>query len=155
MFLKKREKGIKDVLWNHGWNLPKPKSWGNRYPGIGNTEGHQTKLTQTDPWQDILYLKWQKLKVKYTLNAAREMQRVIFKRVSVTLSADFSGNLIGQKGMSWYIQSPESENLESRIFYPTKSSFRKRRDKQFLRQAEIKIIINNKPSLKEMLKGLL
>lgn len=34
---------------------------------IRNTEGHQTKLTQTDPWRDILYLKWQKLKVKSIL----------------------------------------------------------------------------------------
>lgn len=38
-----------------------------------------------------IILKMAKIEGKeYTLNAAREMQRVIFKRVSITLSADFS-----------------------------------------------------------------
>ena len=42
----------------------------------------------------------------------------------IRLSADFSTNVAGQKGVARYIQTPERENLQPQILYPARLSFR-------------------------------
>ena len=86
-----REKGIKDVF-----NEIMAETFPNQSPEEidiqeQGTQRVSNKINPNRPMARHIILKMAKIEGKeYTLNAAREMQRVIFKRVSITLSADFS-----------------------------------------------------------------
>jgi len=65
------------------------------------------------------------------------------------ISRFFSRNFPHQKGMPWYIQSAEWKNLQPKILYPARLSFR------VLRQIKLKEFLTTKPVLQEILKGTL
>ena len=71
--------------------------------------------------QRHITIKMSKVKDKERiLKAAREKQRVNDKGMPIRLSADFSTNVAGQKGVARYIQTPERENLQPQILYPAR-----------------------------------
>ena len=92
-----------------------------------------------------------------TQKVARLKQRVIHKGSPIRLSADFSAETL-EDGRAWLdiFKVLKEKNLQPRIHYPARLSFRilgerkKYSDKQKLKES-----INTKPTLKEMLKGLL
>ena len=54
------------------------------------------------------------------LKAAREKQQVTYKGNPICLTADFSRNYAGQKGMAGYILSTEREKSTTKITVPAK-----------------------------------
>ena len=87
------------------------------------------------------------------LKAAREKQRVNSKK---RLSADFSKKpFSGKKGIARSIQSDENKDLQPRLLYPAKLSFKMEgKIKCFPYKVKLKEFIITKPLLQEMLKGL-
>ena len=71
------------------------------------------------------------------LKAAREKQRVNDKGTPIRLSADFHTEML-QPRRKWQniFKVLEGKNMELRLLYPARSSFR--RNKEFLRQAKTK-----------------
>ena len=91
------------------------------------------------------------------LRAAREKQMVIYKGVSIRLSADFSKEAL-QARRSWkeVFQVIKGKDLHPRLFYPPKLSFRMEGQiKCFSDKVKFKEFIITKPILYEMLKGLI
>ena len=71
------------------------------------------------------YLKMPKAKDKERiLKAAGEKQRVAYKKVPRKLSADFSKKLCRQKETSKKYSVMKSKDLQPRLLYPAKLSFR-------------------------------
>ena len=68
----------------------------------------QTRWTQRNPWQDIRWLKCQKLKIENT-KAASEKQVYIKGNPHKTISRNLSRNFANQNGMTRYIQSTEGK----------------------------------------------
>ena len=116
------------------------------------------------------------------LKAAREKQRVTYKQVPTGLSADFSKETAGRKGLARCIQSDEkqgtylgcrpdarwgtherqphkvmkSKDLQLWLLYPAKLSFRMEEQiKCFPDKVKLKEFIIIKSLLHEMLKGLI
>ena len=90
------------------------------------------------------------------LKAAREKQMVIFKRVLIRLSADFSKETL-QARRNWQevFKVMENKDLQSRLFYPAKLSFRMEEQiKCFPDKVKLKFIIT-KSFLHEILQGLI
>ena len=148
---RRREREHQKCVWiNYGWKVPKLKE-GNRYPDTGSTE--DPKQDETKQTHYKTYLKWQKL--KRILKAAREKQRVVYNGTPKRLSADFSAETL-QARKEWHdiFKVLKGKNLQSRILYPAKLSFRiEGKIKNVLDKQKLKEFSNTK--LKEMLKGLL
>ena len=88
------------------------------------------------------------------LKAAREKETVTYKGVPIGLSADFSRDLAGKKGLERSIQSHERQGPTSQILYPAKLSFRMEGQiKCFSDKVKLKDFIIAKPLVYEMLKG--
>ena len=62
---------------------------------------------------------------KRSLKAAREKQRVIYKEIPIKLSADFSAEIL-QARKEWHniFKVLKGKNLQPRILYPARLSFR-------------------------------
>ena len=105
-----------------------------------------------------IIIKLPKVKDKEaTLKAAREKQRVIYKGVTVTLSADFSKETL-QARRDWQevFKVMKSKDLQPRLLYPVQLSFRMEGQiKCFLDKVNLKEFIITKSLLHEMLKGLI
>ena len=88
------------------------------------------------------------------LKAAREKQRVNSKK---RLSADFSKKpFSGKKGIARSIQSDENKDLQPRLLYPAKLSFKMEgKIKCFPYKVKLKEFIITKPLLYKVLKGLI
>ena len=85
------------------------------------------------------------------LKAAREKQLVTYRGVPIRLSADFSKETL-QARRGWR----EIVKVRKRLLYPAKISFRiKGQIKSFPDKKKLKEFIITKPSLYEMLKGLI
>ena len=69
------------------------------------------------------------------LKAAREKQQVTYKGNPISLAGDLSA---GQKGMAGYIYSTKRENLQPRLLYLARISFKLDRNKKLFRQAKVK-----------------
>ena len=85
------------------------------------------------------------------------MQRVIYRGTSIRLSAYFSAEKLQDRRV-WHdiFKVLKGKTLQPRIFYPGRFSFRIEGEiNNFSDKQKLKEVINNKPSLKEMLKGLL
>ena len=91
------------------------------------------------------------------LKAAREKERVTYKGVPISLSADFSKETL-QAGRGWkeVFQVMKGKDLPPRLLYPAKLSFRMERQiKCFPDKVKLKEFIITKPLLYEMLKGFI
>ena len=86
------------------------------------------------------------------LKAARKKQQV----TTIRLSSDLYKKISGQKGLEWNIQGNESKDLQPRLLYPARLSFKiKGEIKNFPDKKKLKEFVNTKPMLQLMLKGLL
>ena len=78
------------------------------------------------PTPRYIIIKMPKLKDKErTLQAAREKETVTYKGVPIRLSADFSKETLqARRGWKEVFQVMKSKDLQPRLFYPAKLSFR-------------------------------
>ena len=91
------------------------------------------------------------------LKAAREKQSVNYKGTPIRLSADFSMETL-QVRKEWedIFKVLKGIKLQSRILYPARISFKIGGEiKNFFNKQKLKEYSNTKPTLKEILKGLL
>ena len=91
------------------------------------------------------------------LKVAREKETVAYKRVPIRLSADFSKETLqARRGWKELFQFMKGKDLNSRLLYPAKLSFRMEGQiKCFPDKVKLKEFIITKPLLYEMLKGLI
>ena len=90
------------------------------------------------------------------LKTAREKERLTYHGVPLRLSADFSKETAGYKGLARSIQNDEKQGLQPRLLYPAKLSFRMEGQiKCFPDRVKVKEFIITKPLLYEMLKGFI
>ena len=105
-----------------------------------------------------IIIKMPKVKDKQRiLKAAREKQRVTYKGVPITLSADFSKeSLQARRDWQELFKVMVSKHLQPTLLYPTKLSFRMEGQiKCFSDKIKLKEFIITKPLLYEMFKGLI
>ena len=93
---------------------------------------------------------------KRILKAAREKELVNYRGVPRRLSADFSKETL-QARRDWQeiFKMMKSRDLQPRLLYPAKVSFRIKQIKSFPDKKKLKEFIITKPLLYEMLKGLI
>ena len=91
------------------------------------------------------------------LKAAREKEAVTYKGVPIRLSADFSKETLqARRGWKEIFQVMKGKELQPRLLYPTKLSFRMEGQiKCFSDKVRLKEFIITKPLLYEMLKGFI
>ena len=102
-----------------------------------------------------IIIKMSKVKERI-LKAAREKQRVTYRGIPIRLSANFSKETL-QARRDWQeiFKVMKSGDLQPRLRYPAKLSFRiEGQIKSFSDKEKLKFIIT-KPLLYEMLKGLI
>ena len=89
--------------------------------------------------------------------AAREKERVTYKRVPIRLSADFSKETLQvRRGWKEVFKIMKGKDLHPRFLYPAQLSFRMEGQmKYFPGKVRLKEFIITKPLLYEMLKGLI
>ena len=94
---------------------------------------------------------------KRILKSAREKETVTYKGVPIRLSADFSKETLqARRGWKEVFTVMKGKDLHPRLLYPVKLSFRmKGQIKCFPDKIKLKEFIITKPSLYEMLKGLI
>ena len=91
------------------------------------------------------------------LKAAREKQNVTYKRTPISLSADFSTEIL-QARREWQeiFKVLKGKNMQPRILYPARISFKIEGEiKIFPNKQNLKKYSNTNPRLKEILKRLL
>ena len=90
------------------------------------------------------------------LKAAREKQLVTYRGVPIRLSADFSKETV-QARRDWQeiFKVMKSRDLQPRLLYPAKLSFRIERQIKSLTEKKLKEFIITKPLLYEILKGFI
>ena len=105
-----------------------------------------------------IIIKLPKIKDKERiLKAAREKERVTYKRTLIRLSADFSKETLQARG-DWkeVFEVMKSKDLYTRLVYPAKLSFKMEGQiKCFPDKVKLKKLIITKPLLCEMLKGFI
>ena len=90
------------------------------------------------------------------LKAEREKQRLSYKGTPIRLSPDFSTELQARRERQDIFKVLKGKNLQPRILYPARLSFRIEGEiKNFSDKQKLKEYSNTKPTLKEILKGLL
>ena len=91
------------------------------------------------------------------LKGAIEKQTVIYKRLPIKLSADFSKETLqARKEWQEVLKVMKSKDLRPRLLYPAKLSFRMGGQiKCFPDKVKLKEFIITKPLLHDMLKGLI
>ena len=91
------------------------------------------------------------------LKAAIEKETVIYRGVSIRLSADFlKETLQGRRYLQEIFKVIKSRDLQPRLLYPANLSFRiKGQIKSFPDKTKLKEFIITKPLLYEILKGLI
>ena len=91
------------------------------------------------------------------LKAAREKKLVTYRGVPIRLSADFSKETLqARRGWQEIFKVMKSRDLQPRLFYPEKPSFRiEGQVKSFQLRKQLTEFIITKPLLYEMLNGLI
>ena len=69
----------------------------------------------------ILIKLWKTIDKEKILKTAREKQQITYKEIPITLSADFSAETAGQKGVAQYISSDEREKPTVKNTLPNKA----------------------------------
>ena len=97
-----------------------------------------------------------KVKDKIILKAATKKQRVIYKRVPIILSADFSKETLpARRDCQEVFKVMKSKDLQPRLFYAAKLPFRMEGQIQcFPDKVKQKEFIITNPLLYKLLKGL-
>uniref|UniRef100_A0A8D0T0H1 L1 transposable element RRM domain-containing protein n=1 Tax=Sus scrofa TaxID=9823 RepID=A0A8D0T0H1_PIG len=116
------------------------------------------QLKPNRPTARHVIIKMAKVKNKERiLKAARETQSVNYKGTPISLSADFfTETLQGRREWQDISKVLKGKNLQPRIFYPVRISFKIEREiRNFSNKQKLKEYSNTKPILKEILKGLL
>ena len=90
------------------------------------------------------------------LKTAREKENITYKGVSISLSADFSKEILkARRGWKEVFEVMKGKDLHPRLLYPAKLSFRMEGQiKYFSDKVKLKEFIITKPLFYEMLKGL-
>ena len=91
------------------------------------------------------------------LKTAREKQQITYKGTPVRLTADFSAETL-QARKEWHdiFKVMKGKNLQPRLLYPVRISFRFNREiKSFTDKQKLRDISTTKPALQQMLKELL
>ena len=84
------------------------------------------------------------------MKAAREKKQVTYQGPPIRLLADFSAETAGQKSVAWYTQSDEKKNLQPRLLYPARLSFRFEGEiKTFTDKQKLREFSNTKPALQK------
>ena len=99
------------------------------------------------------------MKIKHKeqiLKAAREKQQITHKGIPIRITADLSIETL-QARREWQdILKVMKENIQSRLLYPARSSFKYEGEiKSFTDKQELREISTTKPALQQMLKDLL
>ena len=105
-----------------------------------------------------IIIKLPKIKDKERiLKAIREKETVTYKGVPIRLSADFSKETLqARRGWKEVFKVIKGKDLHPRLIYPAKLSFRMEgKIKCFPDKVKLEEFIITKPSLYEMLKGLI
>ena len=90
------------------------------------------------------------------LKVAREKETVTYKGVLIRISADFSKETLQARSWKEVFQVMKGKDLHPRLLYPAKLSFRMEgKIKCFPDKVKLEEFIITKPSLYEMLKGLI
>ena len=103
-----------------------------------------------------IIIKLLKIKNEIIIKATREKERVTYKGVPISLSADFSKETLqARRGWKEVFEIIKGKELHPRLLYPAKLSFRMEGQiKCFPDKVKLKEFIIIKPLLYEMLKGL-
>ena len=91
------------------------------------------------------------------VKAAREKQQITYKGIPKRLTADLSAETL-QARREWQdiFKGMKGKNLQPRLFYPARSSFRFDREiKTFTENQKLREFSTTKPALQQMLKELL
>ena len=91
------------------------------------------------------------------LKAAREKQKVTYKGVPIRLAADFSMETL-QARREWQeiFQVMKSKSLKTRLLYPARLSIKMEGEiRSFPDKRRLKEYTSTKPTVQDMLKGLL
>ena len=90
------------------------------------------------------------------LKAAREKKLVVYKGMSIILSAESQKKLQARRNWQEIFIVMKSRNLQPRLFYPERLSFRiEGQIKSFTDKKNLKDCIITKPLVYEMLKELI
>ena len=117
--------------------------------------GSQSRRTQEGPLKGTLYIKWQNLKTKNL--KGRKKQEVIYKGALIRLAAEFSTETL-QARREWQeiFQAMKTKGLQPRLFYPARLSIKvEGKIRSFPDKRRLKEYTSTKPTLQDMLKGLL
>ena len=105
-----------------------------------------------------ILIKLSKIKYKEnTLKVAREKQQITYKGIPIRLTADLSAKTL-QARREWQdiFKVMKGKNLQPRLLYPAKISFRFDREiKTFTDKQKLIEFSTTKPALQQMLKELL
>ena len=100
------------------------------------------------------------MKIKHKekiLKAAREKQKITHKQITIRIIADLSIETL-QARKEWLdiLKVMKEKNLQSRILYPERISFRYEGEiKSFTDEQKLREFSTTKPALEQMLKELL
>ena len=128
---------------------------GNRHASPGST-ANPNKMDAKGLTPRHTIMKMTKVKDKERiLKAARDKKLVTYRGVPIRLSANFSKETAGQRDWQEMFKVMKSRDLQTRLLYPAKLSFRiEGQIKSFPDKQKLKEFIITKPLLCEMLKGL-
>ena len=105
-----------------------------------------------------ILLKLSKIKYKEKiLKAAREKHQITYKGIPIRLTAELSSETL-QARREWQdtFKVMKGKNLQQRLFYPTKISFRfDGETKTFTNKQNLREFSTTKPALQQMLKELI
>ena len=105
-----------------------------------------------------ILIKLSKIKYKEKiLKAAREKQQITYNRIPKRITADLSTETL-QARREWQdiFRVMKGKNLQRRLLYPARISFRLDREiKTFTDKQKLMDFSTTKPSLQQMLRGLL
>ena len=134
------------------------------FPKMGKEIATQVKETQRvpsrkNPRQNTpihILIKLTKIKHKeQILKAEREKQQITHKAIPIRITADHS-NSSGQEGMARHIKVMKENNLQTRLLYLARISFKYEGEiKSFTDKQKLKEFSIGKPALQQMLKDLL
>ena len=136
------------------------------FPNMGKEVVNQVQEEQRVPYRinprrnmpRHILIKLSKIKYKEKiLKAPREKQQITYKGIPIRLTVDLSAQTLEAR-REWQdiFKVMKGKNLQPRLFYPTRISFRfDRQIKTFIGKQKLREFSTTKPALQQMLKELL
>ena len=136
------------------------------FPNMEKEIVNQAQETQKVPYRinprrhtpRHILIKLSEIKYKEKiLKAAREKQQITYKGIPIRLTADLSAETLqARKGWQDIFKVMKGKNLQPRLLYPARISFRFDREiKSFTDKQKLREFSTTKPALQQMLKELL